>query len=149
MSADEVMFDLLKDASCMFDAVGDRIYNDFAPRGATEGLHDKGRAYVTFFNVVSPGHAEQLNALGIEEARYQVDGRAATTKERATIAEAIRNRIDGLTQIQRAGRTVQSCILDEKGAFTTEAPEAGQEKPIFRVRMEARLWLTQAVPTHT
>lgn len=120
-------------ADVQVDALVDgRVYRKIAPEGAT--LNIGSAPYVTFFSVDRNAVHDIRNPLGWVQERIQVDCWATTDPKAEEIAKAIRTLLDGFLG-DMGGTRVMGCT-HEGEADTMEAPLAGSETPIHRVRQD-------------
>ena len=102
--------------------------------------------YIVIHAIGGSPHGYFANAAAIGEHTYQIDAYAASGTVRDNMAEAIRNAIDGYAGLVGTV-SIRNIILDPQ-ANTIEGLDSGRETPIFRARIDARVWFAQAVPTH-
>ena len=102
--------------------------------------------YIVIHAIGGTPHGYMDNAAAIGEHTLQIDGYAASGTVRDNLSEAIRNAVDGWDGLVGTV-SIRRVILDPP-AHTVEGLDSGRETPIFRTRIDARVWFAQAVPTH-
>ena len=87
-------------------------------------------------------------ASGLADARYQVNCDAETTVERDAVAEAVLDRMNGIINADLGeGLNVRSCFADNDEDDDPPAPTDAKETPIYRRRIDLRIWHTESVPS--
>jgi len=118
-----------------------QIYPDVAPQGTP-------LPRVTFIDISDDPDHHMQGASGLSQALIQIDVWAGSSVDRRTLANYIKNRMDGVISATIAGLTVDSImLLRRKNIY--ESPPDGSETGIYRQMMEFTFKYREPIPTLT
>ena len=123
----------------LYAIVKTRIYQGWGPQNPTF-------PYLTLTQISNAGQHHLGGAVPLGSPNFQIDAWTKKGSQRDTIAEAVRNVLDGYRGTI-SGVDIRHIRLTEKGANSEEAPSDARGKPIFRVRIEAEVVHREAAPT--
>lgn len=118
-----------------------QIYPDVAPQGTR-------LPWVTFTDVTDDPDHHMQGASGLSLALIQIDVWAASSVDRRTLANYIKNRMDGVISATIAGLSVDSIMLQRR-KNSYESPPDGSESGVFRQMMEFTFKYREPLPTLT
>ena len=128
--------------------VNGRIYCGSAPQ--TDPATGAPTAFprITFAVISDIPEHDMDGAAGIGNALVQIDVWAITSPNRRTIANAVKNAMDGIIGGTMGGLNV-GCVLMKNERNTEEKPENASEANLFRASMDFEIWKTEDIPTLT
>lgn len=143
MSVRKAIHQRLRDASAISALVSTRLYQDWAPASAT-------LPYLVI-SIPSQGHVHHLKgASGLSMPRLQVDCYADDPIDVETLAEAVRNNLDGVHGTVGVTDTVnvRKCYLVSQTTDDFSPPDASDSPREFRRIMEFEMGVVESIPTN-
>ena len=143
MSIQSALYEHLKDDSAISTIVGSKVY----PLVASD---DDSPPYITF-QLITRGHEHDLGAAsGLARTRMQVNCWQSTPTLAETLADTVRDALDGFSGTMGTTNTaaVKSCRLD--GDFEDYDPPPDPDRAeagVFSVKMDFLIWYTETIPT--
>lgn len=133
------LFDYLNADAALTALVSARIFPVIAPASA---------AYpsVTVTRVFNEHTRHMLASGGLSIALYQIDTWALSSPSAESVAEAVRNLLDGYVTKDMGGVDVRSSFLDLE-EDTVETPQDGSQDFIYRIRQDYKIIHGESIPT--
>ena len=143
MSIQSALYEHLKDDAGILAIVGDKVYPVVA--GPDDSL-----PYITY-QLISRQHEHDLGAAsGLARTRIQVNCWESTAALAETLADTVRDSLDGFRGTMGTVNTeaVKATLLDgEIEAYDPPADPDRAEGGVFSVKMDFRIWYGETIPT--
>lgn len=145
MSVRKAIYQRLRDASAISAIVSTRLYHDWAPASA------QGAGAYLVISIPSQGHVHHLKgASGLSLPRLQIDCYADDPIDVETLAEAVRNNLDGVHGTVGVTDTVnvRKCYLVNQLTDDFGPPDATDGPTEYRRIMEFEMGVVESIPTN-
>lgn len=140
MTIESAFYNYLSTKASVTAEVGSRIFPQIAPESALY-------PFLVYSVILDTPEHDMTGAVGLTFVNMQIDVWCETIAERVTIAEVLRNALDGFTgDMGTENLNIRSCFLSNR-SNSQEPDSEGRATPIFRTSMDFNIWHVESVPT--
>ncbi len=140
MTIETALYSYLSTKAEVTAAVSTRIFPQVAAEGTIYPF--------VVYSVISDNPEHDMDgAVGLTSINMQIDVWSETIALRMSIAEIIRNVLDGFRgNMGTENLYIQSCFLDNRANFEERDTE-GKADPVYRSSLDFSIWHVETVPT--